>query len=57
MTEWGFWIKTPDTYADKKKTQILVPGENQSSYCYNLAMVWFIEDVIAHIGENRCLVK
>jgi hypothetical protein len=28
--EWPIWIKTPDTYADKKKTQILVPGENRS---------------------------
>jgi len=27
---WPIWIKTPDTYADKKKTQILVPGENRS---------------------------
>jgi hypothetical protein len=28
--EWPIWIKTPDTYTDKKKTQILVPGENRS---------------------------
>ena len=28
--EWPIWIKTPDTYADKKKTQVLVPGENRS---------------------------
>jgi len=28
--DWPIWIKTPDTYADKKKTQILVPGENRS---------------------------
>jgi hypothetical protein len=27
---WPIWIKTPDTYTDKKKTQILVPGENHS---------------------------
>ena len=26
--DWPIWIKTPDTYTDKKKTQILVPGEN-----------------------------
>ena len=26
--EWPIWIKTPDTYADKKKTQVLVSGEN-----------------------------
>ena len=31
-TEWGFWIKTPDTYADKKKTQILVPGEKRQLF-------------------------
>ena len=29
-TPWPIWIKTPDTYADKKKTQVLVPGENRS---------------------------
>ena len=28
--EWPIWIKTPDTYVDKKKTQVLVPGENRS---------------------------
>ena len=28
--EWPIWIKTPDTYADKKKEIILVPGENRS---------------------------
>ena len=28
--DWPFWIKTPDTYTDKKKTSILVPGENRS---------------------------
>ena len=28
--DWPFWIKTPDTYTDKKKTQVLVPGENRS---------------------------
>jgi len=28
--EWPIWIKTPDTYTDKKKTQVLVPGENRS---------------------------
>jgi hypothetical protein len=28
--DWPIWIKTPDTYTDKKKTQILVPGENRS---------------------------
>ena len=28
--KWPFWIKTPDKYADKKKTQVLVPGENRS---------------------------
>lgn len=27
---WPIWIKTPDTYVDKKKTQILIPGENRS---------------------------
>lgn len=28
--EWPIWIKTPDTYADEKKIQVLVPGENRS---------------------------
>ena len=28
--KWPFQIKTPDKYADKKKTQVLVPGENRS---------------------------
>lgn len=28
--EWPIWIKTPDTYTDKDKTEILVPGENHS---------------------------
>jgi len=28
--DWSIWIKTPDTYADEKKTQVLVPGENRS---------------------------
>ena len=29
-TDWPIWIKTPDTYVDKKKTAVLVPGENRS---------------------------
>jgi len=28
--DWPIWIKTPDTYVDKKKTAVLVPGENRS---------------------------
>jgi len=28
--KWPIWIKTPDTYTDKKKTKILVAGENHS---------------------------
>ena len=28
--DWPFHIKTPDTYTDKKKTEVLVPGENRS---------------------------
>jgi len=28
--DWPIWIKTPDTYTDEKKTQVLVPGENRS---------------------------
>jgi hypothetical protein len=28
--DWPIHIKTPDQYTDKKKTQILVPGENRS---------------------------
>lgn len=27
--DWPIWIKTPDTYMDEKKTQILIPGENR----------------------------
>lgn len=29
-TPWPIWIKTPDTYADKKKTLITQRGENRS---------------------------
>ena len=29
--DWPFQIKTPDTYTDKKKTTVLVPGENRSA--------------------------
>ena len=28
--DWPIWIKTPDTYVDKKKTQVSVAGENHS---------------------------
>lgn len=28
--DWPIWIKTPDTYTDKKKTEVLVSGENRS---------------------------
>ena len=28
--DWPFRIKTPDTYTDKKKSNILVPGEERS---------------------------
>ena len=28
--DWPFWIKTPDTYTDKTKATVLVPGENRS---------------------------
>ena len=28
--DWPFWIKTPDQYKDKKKTDIVVPGKNYS---------------------------
>lgn len=28
--DWPIWIKTPDTYADKNKTHVLVPGKNRS---------------------------
>ena len=28
--KWPFMIKTPDTYSDKKKTAVLVPGEERS---------------------------
>ena len=29
-TPWPIWIKTPDTYTDNTKKEILVPGENRS---------------------------
>ena len=28
--DWPFKIKTPDTYTDKKKTAVLVPGEERA---------------------------
>ena len=28
--DWPIWIKTPDTYVDKQKSAVLVPGENHS---------------------------
>ena len=28
--DWPIWIKTPDTYTDKKKSQVLIPGEERS---------------------------
>jgi len=28
--DWPIWVKTPDTYTDETKTEILVPGENRS---------------------------
>ena len=30
LKDWEIKIKTPDTYTDKKKTQVLVPGEERS---------------------------
>ena len=30
LKDWPFKIKTPDTYTDKKKTAILVPGEEHT---------------------------
>ena len=27
---WPIWIKTPDTYVDKQKSAVLVPGQNSS---------------------------
>ena len=29
--DWPFKIKTPDTYTDKKKTNVLIPGEERSA--------------------------
>jgi hypothetical protein len=29
-TPWAIWIKTPDTYSDDKKTEIVKKGENRS---------------------------
>ena len=31
LKDWPFKIKTPDTYTDKKKTAVLVPGEERSA--------------------------
>ena len=31
LKDWPFKIKTPDTYTDKKKTTVLVPGEERSA--------------------------
>ena len=31
LKDWPFMIKTPDTYTDKKKTAVLVPGEERSA--------------------------
>ena len=31
MKDWPIKIKTPDTYTDKKKTAVLVPGEERSA--------------------------
>ena len=28
--DWPIWIKTPDTYTDKTKSKVSVPGENKS---------------------------
>ena len=30
LKDWPFMIKTPDIYTDKKKTAVLVPGEERS---------------------------
>ena len=29
-TKWPIWVKTPDTYTDKSKSEVLVPGEERS---------------------------
>ena len=31
LKDWPIKIKTPDTYTDKKKTSVLVPGEERSA--------------------------
>ena len=31
LKDWPFKIKTPDTYTDKNKTSVLVPGEERSA--------------------------
>ena len=31
LKDWPFMIKTPDTYTDKKKSAVLVPGEERSA--------------------------
>ena len=31
LKDWEFKIKTPDTYTDKKKSQVLVPGEERAA--------------------------
>ena len=44
--DWPFWIKTPDTYTDKKKTTVLVPG--RMFLVLKPAMVYFIKDANVH---------
>ena len=51
--DWPFWIKTPDTYTDKKKTTVLVPGENRS-LVLKPGDGFFIKDVNVHTGVMLC---
>ena len=54
MRSGHFWIKTPDKYADKKKTQVLVPGENRSlSLEPGDGLLYKGYDV--HTGVKQCL--
>ena len=46
--DWPIWIKTPDTYTDKKKHSIMIPGENRSVV---------LKDVKDPIGVMQCLVR
>ena len=54
--DWTIWIKTPDTFTDKTKSQVLIPGEERS-VVLKLVMVWFTKVVNVLTGENQCQLQ